>query len=61
MGPKVGLDGRRKSCHHRDSIHGTSSPYGVAVLTELPRSIVRKRVESKVLETKADVKREHSH
>jgi len=55
VGPKVGLEGRRKSRTHRNSIHGMFSPYRDAVLTELPRSTVRKSVERKMMETNADV------
>ena len=35
MGPRAGLDGRKIS-PHRDSIPGPSSPYPVAIPTELP-------------------------
>ena len=37
MGPRAGLDGCEKSRLHRDSIPGPSSPYRVAILTELSR------------------------
>ena len=36
MGPRAGLDRCGKSRPHRDSIPGPSSPYSVAVPTELP-------------------------
>ena len=34
VGPRAGLDGCGKSCLHRDSIPGPSSPYRVAIPTE---------------------------
>ena len=37
VGPRVALEGRGKSCPHRDSIPGPSSPYRVAVPTTLSR------------------------
>jgi hypothetical protein len=37
VGPRAGLDGCGKSCPHRDSIPGPSSPYRVAILSELSR------------------------
>jgi hypothetical protein len=37
MGPRAGLDVCEKSRHHRDSIPGPSSPYSVAIPTELSR------------------------
>jgi hypothetical protein len=36
VGPRVGLDRCGKSHPHRDSIPGPSSPYPVAIPTELP-------------------------
>jgi hypothetical protein len=36
MGPRIGLDVCEKSRPNRDSIPGTSSPYAVAIPTELP-------------------------
>jgi hypothetical protein len=36
VGPRAGLDRCGKSRHHRDSIPGPSSPYPVAIPTELP-------------------------
>jgi hypothetical protein len=36
VGPRVGLDRRRKSLPHRDSIPGPSSPQVVAIPTTLP-------------------------
>ena len=36
MGPRAGLDRCGKSRPHRDSIPGPSSPYPVAIPTELP-------------------------
>ena len=35
VGPRTGLDGWGKSCPHRDSIPRPSSPYRVAIPTEL--------------------------
>ena len=37
MDPRAGLDVCGKSRLHRDSIPGPSSPYRVAIPTELPR------------------------
>ena len=37
MGTRAGLDGCGKSRPHRDSIPGPSSPYRVAIPTELSR------------------------
>ena len=37
LGPRAGLDGCGKSCPHRDSIPGPSSPLRVAIPTELSR------------------------
>ena len=37
VGPRAGLDGFEKSRLHRDSIPGPSSPWQVAILTELYR------------------------
>ena len=37
MGPRARLEGCRKSCHHRDSIPRPSSPWQVAIPTELSR------------------------
>ena len=39
MGPRTGLDVCGKSHHYRDYITGPSSPYRVAIQTELPRSM----------------------
>ena len=36
VGPRAGLDRYGKSRSHRDSIPGPSSPYPVAIPTELP-------------------------
>jgi hypothetical protein len=36
VGPRASLDVSKKSCPHQDSIPGLSSPYSVAILTELP-------------------------
>ena len=36
--PRASLDGCGKSCPHRDSIPGPSSPYRVAIPTELSRA-----------------------
>ena len=36
VGPRAGLDRCGKSRHHRDSIRGPSSPWPVAIPTELP-------------------------
>jgi hypothetical protein len=36
MGPRAGLDGCEKSHPHWDSIPGQSSPWSVAIPTELP-------------------------
>jgi hypothetical protein len=38
VGPRAGLDRCGKSRPHRNSIPGPSSPYPVAILTELSRS-----------------------
>ena len=43
MGPRAGLDRCGKSLPHRDSIPGTSSPYPVAITTELPGPQERER------------------
>ena len=40
VGPTTDLDGCGKSRLHQDLISGLSSSYGVAVSTELPRTIV---------------------
>jgi hypothetical protein len=40
VGPRAGLDGCGKVRPHRDSIPGPSSPYRVAIPTELSRSTV---------------------
>jgi len=39
VGPKAGLDGSGKPRPHRDSIPGPSSPYQVAIPTELFRPL----------------------
>ena len=41
MGPRTGLDSCGKSCTHRDSIPGPSSPWQVATPTELPSPTFR--------------------
>jgi hypothetical protein len=40
VGLRTGLDGCGKSRPHRDSIRGPSSPWRVAISTELSRSLV---------------------
>ena len=52
MGPRTGLNGFRKSFPHRDSIPGLSSPYLVAIMTELSRPTLRNpyRITSKYLQ-----------
>ena len=40
MGPRAGLDGCGKSRTHRVSIPGSSSPYRVAIPTELSRPML---------------------
>jgi hypothetical protein len=40
VGPRAGLDRCGKSRSHRDSIPGSSSPYLVAISTELPGPLV---------------------
>ena len=41
VGPRAGLDGCEKSRPHQDSIPGPSSPYRVAMPTELSRNVAR--------------------
>jgi hypothetical protein len=45
VGHRAGLDGCGKSRSHRNSIPGPSSPYGVAIPTELSRPILYLRWE----------------
>jgi len=40
VGLRAGLDWCGKSRHNRDSIPGPSSPYAVAILTELPGPVI---------------------
>ena len=40
MGPRAGLEERGKFRPHRDSIHGSSSPWRVVIPTELSRSML---------------------
>jgi hypothetical protein len=46
VGPRIGLDGRGKSCSHRDSIPRPCSPLRVATPTELYR-ITKDRQETR--------------
>jgi len=51
MGPRAGRDTRGKSRPHRDSIPGPSSPYQVAIPTELPDYFGRKQPKSHRINT----------
>ena len=46
VSPRAGLDGRKIS-PHRDSIPGTSSPWSVAIPTELPGPQISSKEENK--------------
>ena len=49
VGPSAGLDGRGKSRPHRDSIPGPSSPYRVAIPTELSRRTLNTKTNQNYL------------
>jgi hypothetical protein len=46
VGPRAGLDGCRKFRPRRDSIPGPSSPYQVAIQTELSRPITVRTIRT---------------
>ena len=46
MSPRAGLEGRGKSHLHRGSIPGLSSPWQVAIATELSRRVIYINVEN---------------
>jgi hypothetical protein len=51
VGPRIGMDRCGKSCPNRDSIPGQSSPWPVAIPTELSRPTKVIHIKSRVIDT----------